>query len=74
MKSYVCPEYIIERDPDKCIRCKVCVNQCSYDTHCYDEEEDCMVSKNENCGLRSVVFCRGHAQNTGDQTFTYSTM
>jgi glutamate synthase domain-containing protein 2 len=59
MKSYVCPEYIIERDPDKCIRCKVCVNQCSYDTHCYDEEEDCMVSKNENCVncQRCATFC-----------------
>ena len=59
MKSYVCPEYIIERDQDKCIRCKVCVNQCSYDTHCYDEEEDCMVSKNENCVncQRCATFC-----------------
>ena len=59
MKSYVCPEYIIERDQDKCIRCKVCVNQCSYDTHSYDEEEDCMVSKNENCVncQRCATFC-----------------
>ena len=59
MKSYVCPEYIVERDPDRCIRCKVCVNQCSYDTHCYDEEDDCMISKNENCVncQRCATFC-----------------
>ena len=59
MKSYVAPEYIIERDPDRCIRCKVCVNQCSYDTHCYDEEDDCMHSKNENCVncQRCATFC-----------------
>ena len=40
MKTYVQPKYLIERDQDRCIRCKVCVNQCSYDTHYYDEEED----------------------------------
>jgi len=59
MKSYVAPEYIVERDPDRCIRCKVCVNQCSYDTHCYDEEEDCMISKSENCVncQRCATFC-----------------
>jgi len=38
MKSYIPPEYIVERDQDRCIRCKVCVNQCTYDTHYYDEE------------------------------------
>jgi glutamate synthase domain-containing protein 2 len=59
MKSYVAPEYIVERDQDRCIRCKVCVNQCSYDTHCYDEEEDCMISKSENCVncQRCATFC-----------------
>ena len=36
MKSYLSPEYIIERDQDRCIRCKVCVNQCTYETHYYD--------------------------------------
>ena len=38
MKTYVMPEYIVERDEKRCIRCKVCVNQCTYDTHFYDEE------------------------------------
>jgi glutamate synthase domain-containing protein 2 len=59
MKSYVAPEYIVERDQDRCIRCKVCVNQCSYDTHCYDEEDDCMISKSENCVncQRCATFC-----------------
>ena len=59
MKSYVIPEYIVERDQDRCIRCKVCVNQCSYDTHYYDEEDDILHSRNENCVncQRCVVFC-----------------
>ena len=59
MKSYVVPEYIVERDPDRCIKCKVCVNQCSYDTHCYDPEDDCMISRSENCVncQRCATFC-----------------
>jgi glutamate synthase domain-containing protein 2 len=59
MKSYVSPEYLIERDNDRCIRCKVCVNQCSYDTHYYDEEDDVIHSRNENCVncQRCATFC-----------------
>jgi len=59
MKSYVEPEFIVERDQDKCIRCKVCVNQCTYDTHYYDSEDDIVRSRDENCVNchRCVVFC-----------------
>jgi glutamate synthase domain-containing protein 2 len=59
MKSYVSPEYLVERDNDRCIRCKVCVNQCSYDTHYYDEEDDILHSRNENCVncQRCATFC-----------------
>ena len=59
MKSYVSPEYMIKRDQDSCIHCKVCVNQCSYDTHYYDEEDDIMHSRNENCVncQRCATFC-----------------
>jgi glutamate synthase domain-containing protein 2 len=53
------PEYLVERDPDRCIRCKVCVNQCTYDTHYYDEEDDVIRSRDENCinCQRCVTFC-----------------
>ncbi len=63
MKSYVIPEYLVERDPRRCIRCKVCVNQCTYDSHCYDPETDAIVSKEENCVncQRCVTFCPTHA-------------
>lgn len=59
MKSYIEPEFIIERDQDKCIRCKVCVNQCTYETHYYDPEDDMIYSHDENCVNchRCVVFC-----------------
>ena len=45
MKTYVIPEYLVERDEKRCIRCKVCVNQCTYDTHFYDQETDTVVAK-----------------------------
>lgn len=63
MKSYVIPEYLIDRDEKRCIRCKVCVNQCTYDTHYYDEETDSVCSREENCVncQRCVTFCPTHA-------------
>jgi glutamate synthase domain-containing protein 2 len=63
MKTYLQPEFIVERDPEKCIRCKVCVNQCTYDTHSYDAEDDVIRSKDENCVncQRCVTFCPTHA-------------
>ena len=44
MLTYSQPEYVIERNQDLCIRCEVCVNQCTYDTHNYDVEEDVVVA------------------------------
>jgi glutamate synthase domain-containing protein 2 len=63
MKTYIIPEYLVERDEKRCIRCKVCVNQCTYETHSYDAEDDVVRSKDENCVncQRCVTFCPTHA-------------
>jgi len=63
VKTYLLPEYLVERDPNRCIRCKVCVNQCTYDTHYYDAEDDVVRSRDENCVncQRCVTFCPTHA-------------
>jgi glutamate synthase domain-containing protein 2 len=63
MKSYMPTEYIVERDQERCIRCKVCVNQCTYETHYYDPEDDVVRSKDENCTncQRCVTFCPTNA-------------
>src|SRR4030042_2938839 len=63
MKSYLPSEYIVERDQEKCIRCKVCVNQCTYETHSYDAEDEVIRSKDENCinCQRCVTFCPTNA-------------
>jgi len=59
MKTYLLPKFIVERDDSRCIRCEVCVNQCTFDVHSYDIEDDEIRSREENCvGChRCVVFC-----------------
>jgi len=63
MKTYVIPEYLVERDEKRCIRCKVCVNQCTYETHYYDPETDRVCSKDDKCVdcMRCVTFCPTNA-------------
>jgi len=63
MKTYLPPKFIVERDPERCIQCKVCVNQCSFDAYYYDAQDDEVRSREENCvGChRCVVFCPTNA-------------
>ena len=63
MKTYLPPKFIVERDPERCIQCQVCVNQCSFDTYYYDAQDDEVRSREENCvGChRCVVFCPTNA-------------
>ncbi|MDO8577674.1 MAG: glutamate synthase-related protein [Dehalococcoidales bacterium] len=59
MKTYLPGKFIVERDDKRCIRCKVCTNQCSFEVHSYDNEEDAIKSAEEKCvGChRCVIFC-----------------
>lgn len=59
MKTYLPPKFIVERDDSRCIRCEVCVNQCTFDVYSYDTEDDELRSREENCiGChRCAVFC-----------------
>ncbi|HXZ29557.1 MAG TPA: glutamate synthase-related protein [Dehalococcoidia bacterium] len=59
MKTYLPPRFVVQRDDSRCIRCEVCVNQCTFDVHSYDAEDNEMRSHEENCvGChRCVVFC-----------------
>ncbi|WP_029687808.1 glutamate synthase-related protein [Thermoanaerobacter sp. A7A] len=57
--SYLTPEFKVLRDYDKCINCKVCMRQCSFEVHSYDEHLDKMISNDMNCVncQRCVVLC-----------------
>ncbi|MGQ9632370.1 MAG: glutamate synthase-related protein [bacterium] len=51
--------FAVERDGDLCIRCQICVRQCSFDVHSYDPEDDVVRANNRNCvGChRCEAFC-----------------
>ena len=59
MKTYLPSKFMVDRDDSRCIRCEVCVNQCTFDVHSYDAEDDQIRSHEENCvGChRCVLFC-----------------
>ena len=63
MKTYLPSRFRVERDEERCIRCKVCVNQCSFETHYYDADDDRVRCNEDNCvGChRCVLFCPTHA-------------
>jgi len=57
--SYSLPEFLVERDLERCIRCKVCVRQCAFEVHRYDEETDTVSADSDKCVscLRCVTMC-----------------
>ena len=59
MKSYLLPRFLVDRDDSRCIRCEVCVRQCGFDAHRYDEEEDAVYVDEEKCVgcLRCATLC-----------------
>jgi glutamate synthase domain-containing protein 2 len=63
MISNLLPEFKIERDQNRCVRCKVCARQCGYGVHSYDSENDVMIYDERNCVgcQRCAVFCPTHA-------------
>ena len=63
MKSYIIPEFLVERDDHHCIRCEFCVRQCAFDVHRYDEEEDEVFAHEDKCVgcLRCVTLCPTNA-------------
>ncbi len=48
-KWLVQPEFVVERDPDRCIQCQVCVRQCANDVHEHDSEDDSVSSDSARC-------------------------
>ncbi len=58
-KSLVKAEFQVERDDFKCIRCRVCERQCSFEVHSYDAEADRMNEDEIKCVgcQRCVEYC-----------------
>ena len=73
MKTYLPGKFIVERDEERCIRCKVCTNQCSFEVHSYDTEDNEIKSRDEKCvGChRCVIFCPTRALNIRNTPLDY---
>ena len=61
--NFVEPLYEIQRDQTRCIKCRVCENQCSNEVHRYDEDLKVMLSDETKCVNchRCVALCPTHA-------------
>lgn len=61
--EYIQPDYIIERDESRCIKCRVCERQCSNCAHFFSEENNRMLSDEYKCVNchRCVSLCPTHA-------------
>ncbi|MDP4160518.1 MAG: 4Fe-4S dicluster domain-containing protein, partial [Bacillota bacterium] len=57
------PEFLIERNINRCIKCQVCVRQCANEAHRWDAEEEKVVSDDMQCVNchRCVTMCPTHA-------------
>lgn len=57
------PEFLIERNKEKCIHCQVCVRQCANKAHYFDEEDGIVDSIDINCVNchRCVCLCPSKA-------------
>ena len=74
MKTYQKNRFIVDRDPEQCIKCQVCVRQCGWDTHYYVPELDEMRSRDERCYncQRCVTFCPTGAVSIRKNPYQYS--
>ena len=57
--NYDFPDYEIVRNPDRCVKCRVCERQCANEAHYYDEELDMMMCDSTKCVTchRCVSLC-----------------
>ncbi len=57
--NYMNPLFEVVRNPDRCIKCRVCERQCANEVHHYDPELDRMVADETSCVdcQRCVTLC-----------------
>lgn len=73
LRSYIPPEFKVEIDNDTCIRCQVCVRQCSFDALAFDDLDDRVVPTHSKCVAchRCVALCPTGAINIVDNPLAY---
>lgn len=61
--NYKNPLFEVVRNPDRCIKCRVCERQCANEVHKYDADLDKMIANEQNCVdcQRCVCLCPTNA-------------
>ena len=61
--SYICPEFEVMRNYDRCIACRVCERQCANEVHFFDSDSGLMMCDEAKCVdcQRCVSLCPTHA-------------
>lgn len=74
LATQILPEFKVLRDDDRCIRCQVCVRQCGFGVHSYDEKKDTIVSDESKCVgcQRCSVMCPTNALTIVKNPYTYA--
>ena len=47
--NYLYPEFEVERNDERCIRCRVCERQCANEVHFYDADRERLISDESKC-------------------------
>lgn len=47
--SKLYPDFIIERDLEKCIKCKICIRECTYGAHGWDKKREVLTEDHSKC-------------------------
>jgi glutamate synthase domain-containing protein 2 len=73
MLTSILSEFTVDRDENRCIQCRVCERQCSFDVFSYDPEDNIMLHREENCVAcqRCSVLCPTNALNIRNNDYTY---
>jgi glutamate synthase domain-containing protein 2 len=73
MLTSLLPEFTVLRDEERCIQCRVCERQCSFDVYGYDADDNVMVHREENCVAcqRCSVLCPTNALNIKNNEYSY---
>lgn len=64
MKGFYVPAaFEVIRDPQRCVSCRLCIEQCPNGVHSFDEKRGVLLAEEDRCVdcQRCVAFCPTHA-------------
>ncbi len=73
MATQVPPEFSVNINERKCVRCKKCVNECGFDALVYSKEFDCIIADDSKCVAchRCTTMCPKNAIRIEDNALVY---